>query len=98
MNVPTKPTRLQTSLDILRLVALAVFAITWALPMYLSFFGPPRPSLVTGAIYPITIHGGVTYGTYWEKCVSSDTASVISIVLIGLNILLRRLYLPTHPF
>jgi hypothetical protein len=98
MEPPAKLTGLQTSLNILRLVAIATFAITWAVPMYLSIYGPPRPSLVAGAVYPITIHGGVTFGTYWEKCVSSDTASVISIALIGLNILLRRLYLPMRPF
>lgn len=66
--------------------------------MYLSFYGPPQPLPLTGAIYPITIHGGVTYGTYWEKCVSSDAASIISIGLVALNILLRRLYLPSCPF
>jgi hypothetical protein len=89
---------MRTPLNVLRLIAITVFAVVWGVQMYLSFFGPPAASPATGAIYPVTIHGGVTYATKWQHYFASQTALGLSIVLFALNILLRRRYMPSRPF
>lgn len=95
---PLEQSPMRTGLNILRLVAVVVFVAVWGVQMYLSFFGPSAPSPVTGAIYPVTIHGGVTYATSWQRYFASQGALALSILLIALNIVLRRLYLPTRAF
>jgi hypothetical protein len=95
---PLKASAMRTRLNVLRLSAMLVFVPVWCVQMYLSFFGPSAPSPDTGAIYPVTIHGGVTYATSWQRYFASRGALALGIVLIGLNILLRRLYLPKRPF
>jgi hypothetical protein len=88
----------RTSLNLLRLVAITVFVVVWTVQMYLSFFGPPVPSTATGAIYPVTIHGGVTYATMWQHYFASRGALAVAIILIGLNIALRRLFMFSETF
>ena len=66
MHDPLKPSNIHTSLNVLRLVAITVFVVVWGVQMYLSILGPPVPSASTGAIYPVTIHGGVTYANMWQ--------------------------------
>lgn len=95
---PTKENGVRTALNILRFVAILVFATVWTAQMYLSFAGPPQPSPASGAIYPVTIHGGVTFTTYWQSYFATPTAIAISFLLYGLNILLRRIYAPSHSF
>jgi len=98
MQNPLKANCRRMILNALRITAIAVFITVWTVQMYLSFFGPPGPSLATGAIYPVTIHGGVTYATRWQHYFATQGALALSISLIALNILLRRLYTPSRPF
>jgi hypothetical protein len=98
MYDPLKPNAMRTRLNVLRFIAMLAFVAVWGVQMYLSFFGPSAPSPYTGAIYPVTIHGGVTYATIWQRYFASQGALALAIALIGLNILLRRLYLPKSPF
>jgi hypothetical protein len=90
--------KVHTSLNLLRLVAITVFVVVWSVQMYLSIFGPPAPSPATGAIYPVTIHGGVTYATTWQHYFASRSALAVAITLFGLNIVLRRLYMSSKTF
>jgi hypothetical protein len=85
-------------MKILRLVAIAVFVAVWSVQMYLSLFGPLAPSPVNGAIYPVVIHGGVIYATHWQRYLATQSALTLAIVLIGLNILLRRLFNSAQSF
>jgi len=98
MHDSLKPNHIRRPLNLLRVVAIAVFVVVWSVQMYLSFLGPPVPSLATGAVYPVTVHGGVTYATSWQHYFAARGALALSIVLIALNILLRRRYLPSRPF
>ena len=66
--------------------------------MYLSFRGPPHPYPASGEIYAVTIHGGIIYATYWQSYVATPNAILVCFVLIGLNILLRWTYMPSHHF
>ena len=94
----SSPEVLRTPLNVLRIVAIAVFVLVWSVQMYLSFRGPVVPSLVTGAIYPVTIHGGVTYATRWQHYFATQGALAVAIVLFALNLLLRRLFLSSQSF
>jgi hypothetical protein len=96
MHDPLERSAMRAGLNVLRIVAVVVFLVVWSVQMYLSFFGPSRASPATGAIYPVTIHGGVTYATSWQRYLASQGALALSILLVALNILLRRLYLPTR--
>ena len=98
MHDPLKPSNIHTSLNVLRLVAITVFVVVWGVQMYLSLLGPPAPSASTGAIYPVTIHGGVTYANMWQYYFATRGALAVSIMLLALNILLRRRYMPSRPF
>ena len=98
MHDTLRPNYIRTSLNVLRLVAIAVFVAVWGVQMYLSFLGPPLPSPATGAVYPVTIHGGVTYATTWQHYFATQGALALSITLLALNILLRRRYMPSRPF
>ena len=79
-------------MNAIRLVAIVVFASTWGLQMYLSYSGPSTPSLATGAIYPVEIHGGIVYATHWQRYLASQSAFDVAIALVALNLLLRRLF------
>jgi|SRR6266436_5081266 len=98
MPDPTKLSAVRRSLNVLRAVAIIVFATVWSVQMYLSYFGPTRPSAASGAIYPVTIHGGVTYATHWESYFATQNAILVCFVLFGLNILLRRVFIPSRSF
>ncbi|HYB90274.1 MAG TPA: hypothetical protein VEC38_04435 [Candidatus Binataceae bacterium] len=87
---PPKPSLTRTGLNVLRLAAIAVFVPVWALQMNLSAFGPLTPVPSSGAIYPVTIHGGIIYATRWQSYFASQEALGVAIVLWALNILLRR--------
>src|SRR6266478_42247 len=97
-NEGSSPEILQTPLNVLRIVAITVFVLTWGVQWYLSLRGPAVPSPVTGAIYPVTIHGGVTYATRWQHYFATQGASALSIGLFALNILLRRLLMSSQSF
>ena len=96
-EIPSKEI-LRTPLNVLRIVAVTVFVLTWGVQWYLSFRGPATPSLVTGAIYPVTIHGGLTYATRWQYYFAAPSATALSIALLALNILLRRLFVSLQGF
>jgi hypothetical protein len=89
---------LRTPLYVLRIVAITVFSVVWGVQMYLSFRGPAVPSPISGAIYPVTIHGGVTYATRWQHYFATQEALGLAIGLIALNLLLRRLFASSQSF
>jgi hypothetical protein len=96
-EIPSKEI-LRTPLNVLRIVAVTVFVLTWSVQMYLSGSGPRIPSPATGAIYPVTIHGGVVYATAWQHHFATQGAAALSIALFALNILLRRLFMSSQSF
>jgi hypothetical protein len=89
---------MRTLLNLLRLIAITVFVLVWSVQMYLSFRGPSAPSPATGAIYPVTIHGGLTYATTWQSYFASQKATLWAVVLFALNLVLRKEFMPSRPF
>jgi len=85
-------------LNVLRIIAITVFSVVWSVQMYLSVYGPSVPSPATGAIYPVTIHGGVTYAAAWQYYFATPGAMLLSFMLFALNILLRRFFMSSQSF
>jgi hypothetical protein len=71
----------------------SAFTVCWSVDTYLMLYGSTAPVPMAGKIYPITIHGGVVYGTRWQYYVTCDRTFVIVLVLFVLTFYFRRMHL-----
>lgn len=58
-------------LDFWTFLAGALFFAAAAVGLYLQFYGPVAPDTTTGAVFPVTLHGGIAYATAWQRYLTS---------------------------
>jgi hypothetical protein len=81
---------MKSLLYVLRPIFFVEIAIVAAVQLYLAFYGPAVPSVTTGAVYRVVIHGGVTYATKWQHYFASDLANAVTVGLGVIVVFLSR--------
>lgn len=72
-------------LYVLRPVFFVELGLVAVVQLYLAFYGPAAPSVTSGTVYRVVIHGGVTYATKWQHYFASDLANAVT-VLLGVTV------------